>query len=80
MKGIQEALQEWFNLPANPTALLTDEDALKEFKFKIGANAACSAALILAFTTPTLLEMVTSTETTEYKGGIAKETVKKLFC
>ena len=30
MKGIQEALQDGFALPANPTALLTTEDALKK--------------------------------------------------
>ena len=65
---------------AEPTALSTDDDVLKKHKFKIGSNAACSAALTLAFTTPTLLEMITSTETTVYKGGIAKDTVKKLFC
>ena len=79
MKGIQEALQDGFDLPANPTALLTGEDAIKKHKFKVRANAAWSAALILAFTTPTLLEMITFTETSAYKGGIAKDTVKKLF-
>ena len=66
MKGIQEALQDGFALPVDPTALPETDDELKKFKFKIGANAACSAALTLAFTTPTLLEMVTSTETTAY--------------
>ena len=79
MKGIQEALQESFVLPPDPTNLPTNEDDLKKHKFKVEANAACSAALTLAFTTPTLLEMITSTETSAYKGGIAKDTVTKLF-
>ena len=45
MKGIQEALQDGFALPVDPTALLATDDELKKFKFKIGANAACAAAL-----------------------------------
>ena len=83
MKGIQEALQDGFNLPTDPEAVpagatATDE-AIKKHKFQVGANAACCAALTLAFTTPTLLEMIQSTETDKYKGGIAKDTVKKMF-
>ena len=66
MKGIQEALQEGFALPANLATLLTGDDAIKEHKLKVVANAACCAALALAFTTPTLLENITSTETTAY--------------
>ena len=79
MKGIQEALQDGFALPADPTALPTGDDAIKKHKHQVGSNAACCAALTLAFTTPTLLEMIQSTETVKYKGGIAKDTVKKLF-
>ena len=79
MKGIQEALQDGFNLPIDPATLPTGDDAIKKHKFKVGANAACSTALTLDFTTPTLLERITSTETSAYKGGIAKDTVKKLF-
>ena len=37
MKGIQEALQDRFNLAANPTTLPTGNDAIKKHKFKIGA-------------------------------------------
>ena len=76
MKGIENSLEEGFALPADPAALPTNDVALKEHKYKVGSNAACSAALTLAFTTPTLLEMITSTETPAYKGGIAKDTVK----
>ena len=79
MKGIQDALQDGFVLPADPDTLPTGDEAIKKHKFQVGANAACSAALTLAFTTSTLLEMITSTETTAYKGGIAKDAVKKLF-
>ena len=79
MKGIQDALQEGFTLPADPNTLPTDADALKEHKLKFGTNAAYSATLTLAFTTSTLLEMITSTETDEYKGWITRDAVKKLF-
>ena len=79
MKGIQTALKDDFVLPADPTALPTGDEAIKKHKFQVGANASCSAALTLAFTTSTLMDMITSTETTEYAGGIAKDAVKKLF-
>ena len=79
MKGIQDTLFDDFVLPANPKTVPTDDVAAKEHNLKIGKNAACSAALTLAFTTPTLMEMMTSTETEEYQGGVSKETVKKLF-
>ena len=79
MKGISEALNENFLLPTDPNVLPTGDDAIKEHNLKVGKNAACSAALTLAFTTTTLMEMITSTENDEYKGGVAKEAIKKLF-
>ena len=77
-KDIHEALESTFALPADPKAVPTTEDAKKAHKSKISKNAAASAALTLAFTTATLMDIVTSTETDEYPGGIAHEAVKKL--
>ena len=79
MKGISKALMDTFVLPADPKTEPTGDDAKLEHRMKIGKNAACAAALTLAFTIPTLMEMITSTETEEYKGGVAQETVRKLF-
>ena len=62
MKGISEVLQETFTLPIDPKIIPSGDDAKKEHQLKIGKNAACAAALTLEFTTPTLMEMITSTE------------------
>ena len=59
MKGIQTALEKDYALPVDPTAFPTGDAALKKHKFLVGANAACSAALTLAFTTSTLMDMIT---------------------
>ena len=78
-KGIHEALEDNFVLPADPKAVSTTDPAKQEHKAKISKNAAASAALTLAFTTATLMDIVTSTETEEYPGGKAKEAIQKLF-
>ena len=64
-KGIHEALENSFALPADPKAVPTAEEAKKEHQDKISKNAAASAALTLAFTTATLMDIVTSTESTQ---------------
>ena len=66
MKGIQDALSDNFVLPADPKNVPAGDDAKKEHNLKIGKNAACAAALTLAFTTPTLMEMITSSENEHY--------------
>ena len=48
MKGIQEALQDGFALPADPGTYPAGDDAIKEHKYKVTANAACSAGWIRA--------------------------------
>ena len=78
-KGIYEALEDNFALPADPKAVPTAEEAKKEHTSNISKNAAASASLVLAFTTATLMDIVTSTETDEYPGGIANQAIKKLF-
>ena len=62
-KDIHEALESTFALPADPKTVPTQEDAKKAHKLKIAQNAAASAALTLAFTTATLMDIITSTET-----------------
>ena len=62
-KGINEALDDNFTLPIDPDTVPSTDEAKKDHKAKIAKNAAASAALTLAFTTATLMDIVTSTET-----------------
>ena len=58
-KGINEALDDNFALPIDPDAVPLTDEAKKEHNAKIAKNAAASAALTLAFTTATLMDIVT---------------------
>ena len=78
-KGISEALEHNFSLPADPKAVPTVEADKKEHNKKITENAAASTALTLAFTTATLIDIVTSIETEVYPGGIAHQAMIRLF-
>ena len=78
-KGINEALEHNFALPSDPKAVPATEEAKKEHNSKIAKNAAASAAITLAFTTATLMDMVTLTKTEDYPGGKAHKAMKRLF-
>lgn len=78
-KGISEALYSDFDLSSDPNAVPTVEADKKEHMSKLAKNTSAAVVLILAFITVPLLDIIISTKTTEYPGGITHLAIKKLF-
>ena len=57
-KSVSDALFEIFALTSDPKAVPADNKSLKEYNIKIGKNATCAAAMTLAYTASTLMELV----------------------
>ena len=57
VKEINEALAKNFMLPEDLKSVLTEESDAKAHKLKVAKNTASTTALILAFTTATLMDI-----------------------
>ena len=78
LKKFNEALEEAFVLPTDPSNLTTTGDAKEKEQKAIIANDLAVACLTMSFTEPEDLEYVDDSATTKYPNGIAKEVMKAL--